>query len=171
MVPDLLRRINAAFANTSAEVRAETERASDEFCLDVGKHQSVDQLHLHRCCLHAGARHGQHHEHGHSRTLSGTRRLEGSRISPSPARGLHPRRKFGLAFTGAVIGIGGAAISLVREMRLFPVFELTPRISALAFLIGGSARNHLDACSRLVGLSHERRRRIEDARPGHVASP
>jgi ABC-type antimicrobial peptide transport system permease subunit len=44
----------------------------------------------------------------------------------------------GLALAGALIGVGGAAILFSSgKFSFFPVFELTPRIAGLAFLIGG----------------------------------
>ena len=58
VVPDLLRRINAAFANTSAEVRAETERAFQmSFVSMWGNISLLINSICTRCCLHAGARH------------------------------------------------------------------------------------------------------------------
>ena len=55
-MPKVMRRSIAAFANTSAEVRAESERAFQlEFHFDVGKHQNAGDVDFQRGGFHVGA--------------------------------------------------------------------------------------------------------------------
>ena len=139
VVPDLLRRINAAFANTSAEVRAETERAFQMSFVSMWGNislliNSICTVVVFTLALVTAS------------TMSMAIRERFRELAVLKALGFRRRQlvacilaeSFGLAFTGAVIGIAGAAILFSSgKFAFFPVFELTPRISALAFLIGG----------------------------------
>ncbi|MGA7213067.1 MAG: FtsX-like permease family protein [Terrimicrobiaceae bacterium] len=139
VVPDLLRRINAAFASTSAEVRAETERAFQMSFVSMWGNislliNSICTVVVFTLALVTAS------------TMSMTIRERFRELAVLKTLGFRRRQlvacilaeSFGLAFAGALAGVGGAAI-LFRsgKFSFFPVFELTPRIAGLAFLIGG----------------------------------
>ena len=71
---------------------------------------------------------------------------------------------FGLAFAGALVGVGGAAILFSSgKFAFFPVFELTPAHRRARLPDRRFARSHLHARPRLVRLTNERRRGAQDA--------
>jgi putative ABC transport system permease protein len=139
VVPDLLRRINAAFANTSAEVRAETERAFQMSFVSMWGNislliNSICTVVVFTLALVTAS------------TMSMVIRERFRELAVLKALGFRRRQlvacilaeSFGLAFAGAVAGVGGAAILFSSgKFGFFPVFELTPRIAGLAFLISG----------------------------------
>jgi putative ABC transport system permease protein len=139
VVPDLLRRINAAFANTSAEVRAETERAFQMSFVSMWGNISVLVNLICTVVVFTLAL-------VTTSTMSMAIRERFRELAVLKAVGFRRRQlvacilaeSFGLAIVGAVAGVGGAAILFSSgKFGFFPVFELTPRIAALAFLIGG----------------------------------
>jgi putative ABC transport system permease protein len=139
VVPDLLRRINAEFASTSAEVRAETERAFQMSFVSMWGNislliNSICTVVVFTLALVTAS------------TMSMAIRERFRELAVLKALGFRRRQlvacilaeSLGLALAGALIGVGGAAILFSSgKFSFFPVFELTPRIAALAFLIGG----------------------------------
>ena len=139
VVPNLLRRINAAFANTSAEVRAETERAFQMSFVSMWGNiglliNSICTVVVFTLALVTAS------------TMSMAIRERFRELAVLKALGFKRRQlvscilaeSFGLALVGALVGVGGAAILFSSgKFAFFPVFELTPRIAGLAFLIGG----------------------------------
>lgn len=138
VVPDLLHRINAAFANTAAEVRAETERAFQMSFVSMWGNislliNSICTVVIFTLALVTAS------------TMSMTVRERFSELAILKALGFRRRQliacilaeSFGLALTGVIVGVGSAAF-LFRSGKFgfFPSFELTPRIISLAFLIG-----------------------------------
>lgn len=139
-VPDLLSRINAKFANTSAEVRAETERAFQMSFVSMWGNIS---LLINSICtvvvftlalVTAG-------------TMSMAIRERFRELAVLKALGFRRHQliafilaeSFGLAVVGTLIGVGtAAALFSDGKFAFFPVFELTPRIVATALLIGGA---------------------------------
>jgi putative ABC transport system permease protein len=137
-VPGLLNRINAEFANTSSEVRAETERAFQMSFVSMWGNIS---LLINSICtvvvftlalVTAG-------------TMSMAIRERFSELAVLKALGFRRHQliafilaeSFGLAIAGAIIGVGtAAALFSGGKFAFFPIFELTPRIIATALLIG-----------------------------------
>ncbi len=141
-VPDLLNRINAAFANTSAEVRAETERAFQMGFVSMWGNikfliNSICSVVVFTLALVTAS------------TMSMTIRERFRELAVLKAIGFRRHQivacllaeSFGLAALGALLGVGTAAVlfgsgaitSLTGGM--FPAFELTVRIAGLACLI------------------------------------
>ena len=139
VVPDLLRRINAAFANTSAEVRAETERAFQMSFVSMWGNiglliNSICTVVVFTLALVTAS------------TMSMAIRERFRELAVLKALGFRRRQlvacilaeSFGLSFAGALAGVGGAAILFSSgKFSFFPIFELTPRIAGFAFLIAG----------------------------------
>ena len=140
VVPDLLRRINAAFANTSAEVRAETERAFQMSFVSMWGNislliNSICTVVVFTLALVTAS------------TMSMAIRERFRELAILKALGFRRRElvacilaeSFGLALAGAIAGVGGAAILFSSgKFSFFPVFELTPRIAGLGLLIGAA---------------------------------
>jgi putative ABC transport system permease protein len=141
-VPGLLDRINAAFANTSAEVRAETERAFQMSFVSMWGNisiliNSICSVVVFTLALVTAS------------TMSMTVRERFSELAVLKALGFRRHQliacilaeSFGLAAAGALAGVGTAAVLFGSGTMtkifggMFPAFELTPRIAALAFLI------------------------------------
>jgi putative ABC transport system permease protein len=137
-VPALLERINAKFANTSAEVRAETERAFQMGFVSMWGNIS---LLINSICtvvvftlalVTAG-------------TMSMAIRERFRELAVLKALGFRRHQlvafilaeSFALAIGGTVLGVGVAALLFSSgRFAFFPSFELTPRIAALALLVG-----------------------------------
>lgn len=144
-VPGIVTAINKAFENTSAEVRAETERA---FQLSFVSMWGNIKLLVHRICsvvvftlLLVS-----------TSTMSMAIRERFRELAVLKALGYRRRElfafilaeSFGLAALGALLGIGGAYLlfSSVDVPRMtnniFLVFEVTPRIMGQAALVAAS---------------------------------
>lgn len=141
-VPGLIERINAAFANTSAEVRAETERA---FQMSFVSMWGNIRILINSICSVVVLTLGV----VTASTMSMTIRERFRELAVLKAIGFRRHHlaacilaeSVGLAAAGAVLGIGTAALlAATGAMRaatggIFPVFELTPRIAATAAAI------------------------------------
>jgi putative ABC transport system permease protein len=142
VVPELLNNINAAFANTSAEVRAETERAFQMSFVSMWGNistliNSICSVVVFTLAIVTAS------------TMSMSVRERFRELAVLKALGFKRRElsafilaeSFALAMFGALIGIGGAALLFgsgqITKLSggMFPVFELTPRIAGMAFLI------------------------------------
>lgn len=142
VVPSLLNNINAAFANTSAEVRAETERAFQMSFVSMWGNistliNSICSVVVFTLAIVTAS------------TMSMSVRERFRELAVLKALGFKRRElsafilaeSFALAMFGALIGIGGAALLFgsgqITKLSggMFPVFELTPRIAGMAFLI------------------------------------
>ena len=145
VAPRVISSINAAFANTSAEVRAETESAFQmgfvsmwgNIKLLVGSISSVVVFTLLLVAVS---------------TMSMAIRERFRELAILKAIGFRRRElfgfilaeSFGLAMLGAVIGAGGAYVllSAINVPRLsggmFVLFEVTPRILAMAFSVAAA---------------------------------
>lgn len=144
---DVIRRVNEAFANTAAEVRAETERAFQMGFVSMWGNvriliQSISSVVVFSLVLVTVS------------TMSMAIRERFRELAVLKALGFQRREvfsfilaeSFGLAAIGAVVGIGGAwlfwsNIDLQSLTRGFlPYFEVTPRIvargAAVAALLG-----------------------------------
>jgi len=141
-VPRLLNRINSAFANTSAEVRAETERAFQMSFVSMWGNisiliNSICSVVVFTLALVTAS------------TMSMTIRERFRELAILKAIGFRRHQiigcilaeSFGLAAAGGLVGVGAAAAlfgsgTMTRLTGgMFPAFELTVRIAALAFLI------------------------------------
>jgi putative ABC transport system permease protein len=138
-VPGLLDRLNKEFANTSAEVRAETERAFQMSFVSMWGNIS---LLINSICtvvvftlalVTAG-------------TMSMAIRERFRELAVLKALGFRRHHlvafilaeSFGLAIGGTILGVGTAALLFSSgKFAFFPSFELTPRIMATALLVGG----------------------------------
>lgn len=137
-VPGLLDRINAAFANTSAEVRAETERAFQMSFVSMWGNislliNSICTVVVFTLALVTAS------------TMSMSIRERFRELAVLKALGFRRHQlvacilaeSCSLALAGTVLGVGGAALLFSSgKFAFFPSFELTIRIAALAFLIG-----------------------------------
>lgn len=142
VVPDLINRINAAFANTSAEVRAETERAFQMSFVSMWGNigfliNSICSVVVFTLALVTVS------------TMSMTIRERFRELAVLKALGFRRHQlaafilaeSFGLAAVGALIGVGGSAVLFAAGFMttsgggIFPTFELTPRIAGMACLI------------------------------------
>jgi len=137
-VPGLLNRINHAFANTSAEVRAETERAFQMSMVSMWGNiglliNSICTVVVFTLALVTAG------------TMSMAIRERFKELAVLKALGFRRRllvacilaESFGLSLAGTLLGVGTAA-ALFRsgKFAFFPTFELTPRIAGMALLIG-----------------------------------
>ena len=140
VVPDLLRRINAEFASTSAEVRAETERAFQMSFVSMWGNIS---LLINSICtvvvFTLGAGNGQHHEHGNPRALPRACRLEGPRLSSPATCRLHSCGEPGARPCRSADRCGrrGRFSSAPESSVFFPFSNSRRESPRLAFLIGG----------------------------------
>ncbi len=142
LVPDVIEKINARFANTANEVRAETERAFQMgFISMLGSVQwiigSVCSVVVFAIGLVTAS------------TMSMAIRERFRELSILKALGFRRREitafilaeSFGLAALGALLGIGGAAALYSTDIMtqvtrgFFPVFQVTPQIAAIALLV------------------------------------
>ncbi len=142
VVPRVIDAINARFANTSSEVRAETERQFQMgFISMLGSVQliigAVCSVVVFAVALVTAS------------TMSMAVRERFRELSILKAVGFKRREigllilaeSFGLAMAGAAIGIGGAAwlystgIMTAATRGFFPVFEVTPAIAGTALLV------------------------------------
>lgn len=137
VVPELLTRINTAFANTSAEVRAETERAFQMSFVSMWGNiglliNSICSVVVFTLAIVTAS------------TMSMTIRERFQELAVLKALGFRRRQlvacilaeSLGLALAGGILGIGGAAVLFSSgRFAFFPVFELTPRIAGLGFLV------------------------------------
>ncbi len=142
VVPDLIDRINAAFANTADEVRAETERAFQMGFLSMLGNigiliGAICSAVVFTLALVSAS------------TMSMAIRERFRELSVLKALGFRRRdlfgfilaESFGLSVAGAVIGGGIAAALYSSDMvtkvtrGFFPVFQVTPAILATAFTI------------------------------------
>lgn len=142
VVPDLINRINAAFANTSAEVRAETERAFQMSFVTMWGNigfliNSICSVVVFTLALVTVS------------TMSMTIRERFRELAVLKALGFRRHQlaafilaeSFGLAAVGALLGVGGSALLFAAGFMttsgggIFPTFELTPRIAGTACLI------------------------------------
>lgn len=138
-VPALLNRIDAAFANTSAEVRAETERAFQMSFVSMWGNislliNSICSVVVFTLALVTAG------------TMSMAIRERFRELAVLKAIGFRRHQliafilaeSFGLAVVGTLLGIGtAAALFSDGKFAFFPSFELTPRIVATALAIGG----------------------------------
>ena len=141
-MPALLEQLNRAFANTSAEVRAETERAFQMSFVSMWGNikilvRSICTVVVFTLILVSAS------------TMSMAIRERFRELAILKAVGYRRRdlfafilaESFGLAMLGAALGIGGAwfiytHVSISRLTRgIFVVFEVTPRIIAQSFLV------------------------------------
>jgi putative ABC transport system permease protein len=141
-VPQVIERINRAFANTSAEVRAETERAFQMSFVSMWGNikiliTSICSVVVFTLVLVAAS------------TMSMAVRERFRELAVLKALGFRRRdlfgfilaESFGLALVGALLGAGGAKLlySTVSIARLtggvFPYFEVTGKILGTAFLV------------------------------------
>jgi putative ABC transport system permease protein len=139
VVPGLIERINRQFANTSAEVRAETERAFQMSFVSMWGNigiliNSICSVVVFTLALVAAS------------TMSMAVRERFRELAILKAIGFRRREllalilaeSFGLCALGALLGVGGAWLlytkfELSRMLGgIFPVFEVTPRIMAMA---------------------------------------
>jgi putative ABC transport system permease protein len=144
-MPKVIRRINETFANTSAEVRAESERAFQlSFISMLGNIKmlvtSVSSVVVFTLVLVSAS------------TMSMAIRERFRELAILKALGFRRRElfafilaeSFGLAAAGALIGIGGAyalyTYGDITKMTagIFVVFEVTPRILAFSSLIAAA---------------------------------
>jgi len=142
VVPGLLTRINALFANTSSEVRAETERAFQMSFVSMWGNisfliNSICSVVVFTLALVTAS------------TMSMTVRERFRELAILKAVGFRRHQivacllaeSFLLASAGAVVGVGGAAwlfgSGAVKGLTggIFPSFELTVRIASMAVLI------------------------------------
>jgi len=144
-VPNIVSAVNKAFENTSAEVRAETERA---FQLSFVSMWGNIKLLVHRICsvvvftlLLVS-----------TSTMSMAIRERFRELAVLKALGYRRRElflfilaeSFGLAALGALLGIGGAYLLFTYAdvpkltNNIFLVFEVTPRIMGQASLVAAS---------------------------------
>lgn len=144
-VPNIVSAINKAFENTSAEVRAETERA---FQLGFVSMWGNIKVLVNRICsvvvftlLLVS-----------TSTMSMAIRERFRELAILKALGYRRvelfsfilAESFGLAGAGALLGVGGAwaLFNQIRVMQMlgniFPVFEVTPHIMGLACLVAAS---------------------------------
>ncbi len=142
LVPDVIEKINARFANTANEVRAETERAFQMgFISMLGSVQwiigSVCSVVVFAIGLVTAS------------TMSMAIRERFRELSILKALGFRRREitafilaeSFGLSGLGALLGIGGAAALYSTDVMtkatrgFFPVFEMTPQIAGVALLV------------------------------------
>lgn len=142
VVPDLIQRIEAAFANTSAEVRAETERAFQMSFVSMWGNIGIL---INSICSVVVLTLGV----VTASTMSMTIRERFRELAVLKAVGFRRHElaacilaeSVGLAAAGALLGIGtAAALFGSGAMRaatggMFPTFELTPRIAATAAAI------------------------------------
>jgi len=141
-VPRVVDAINAAFANTSAEVRAETERAFQMSFVSMwgnikGFISSICSVVVFTLVLVTAS------------TMSMAIRERFRELAVLKALGFRRRElfafilaeSFGLALIGAILGAGGAWLfySTTNIAKLtggvFPFFEVTPKILGVAFLV------------------------------------
>lgn len=141
-VPRVVDAINAAFANTSAEVRAETERAFQMSFVSMWGNikvfiSSICSVVVFTLVLVTAS------------TMSMAIRERFRELAVLKALGFRRRElftfilaeSFGLALLGAVLGAGGAWLfySTTNIAKLtggvFPFFEVTPKILGVAFLV------------------------------------
>ena len=141
-VPDVIERINKTFANTSAEVKAETERAFQLGFVSMWANikvliSSICSVVVFTLMLVT------------SSTMSMAIRERFRELAILKALGFQRRElfifilaeSFGLSMAGAIAGAGGAwllythvAISKLTA-GIFVIFEVTPRILGFSFLI------------------------------------
>jgi putative ABC transport system permease protein len=142
-MPRVISAINKAFENTSAEVRAETERAFQlSFISMLGNVKvlvgSVCSVVVFTLILVAAS------------TMSMAIRERFRELAVLKALGFRRRElfafilaeSFGLALFGAVIGVGGAWFAFMKmhlmqkaTREMFVIFEVTPGIIGVAFLV------------------------------------
>jgi putative ABC transport system permease protein len=144
-MPKVIKRINETFANTSAEVRAESERAFQlSFISMLGNIRmlvtSVSSVVVFTLVLVSAS------------TMSMAIRERFRELAILKALGFRRRElfafilaeSFGLAAAGALIGIGGAYVLYtygdITKMTagIFVAFEVTPRILAFSSLIAAT---------------------------------
>jgi len=144
-VPGLIDRINAAFANTSAEVRAETERAFQLGFLSMLANLklligSICAVVVFTLALVTGS------------TMSMAIRERFRELSVLKALGYRRREiyacilaeSFGLSLSGGFLGAAAAALLYSSQVvtkatrGLFPVFEVTPRIVGTALFVAAA---------------------------------
>jgi putative ABC transport system permease protein len=142
VIPQLIERINRAFANSSSEVRAETERAFQMSFVSMWGNikiliSSICSVVVFTLVLVTAS------------TMSMAIRERIRELAVLKALGYKNRElfafilaeSFGLAMLGAIIGAGGAKLlySTVSISKLtggvFPYLEVTPRILSTAFLV------------------------------------
>ena len=141
-IPELIERINKAFASSSAEVRAETERAFQMSFVSMWGNvkiliSSICSVVVFTLVLVSAS------------TMSMAIRERFRELAVLKALGFKSRElfgfilaeSFGLAMIGALIGAGGAKLlySTVSISKLtagvFPYFEVTTKILGTAFLV------------------------------------
>ena len=142
-MPRVISTINNAFANTSAEVRAETERAFQlSFISMLGNVKvligSICSVVVFTLVLVAAS------------TMSMAIRERFRELAVLKALGFRRRElfafilaeSFGLAMFGALVGVGGAWLAFMKfhlmqvaSRGMMPIFEVTPGIMGVAFLV------------------------------------
>ena len=144
-VPRVIDAINNAFANTSAEVRAETERAFQMSFVSMWGNikifiNSICSVVVFTLVLVAAS------------TMSMAIRERFRELAVLKALGFRRRElfafilaeSFGLAMIGALLGAGGAwlfytNVSIAKMTDgVFPYFEVTPKILSTAFLVAAA---------------------------------
>jgi putative ABC transport system permease protein len=145
VVPDVIRAINAAFANSAAEVRAETERA---FQMSFVSMWGNIQLLILRICYAVGFTLLL----VTVSTMSMAIRERFRELAILKALGYRRRElfafilaeSFGLAMLGACLGAGGAWLFFgsidIQQLSngIFLYFEVTPRILGTAFFVAAA---------------------------------
>lgn len=144
-VPAVIEAINQAFANTAAEVRAETERAFQMSFVSMWGNiktfvSAICSVVVFTLVLVTAS------------TMSMAIRERFRELAVLKALGFRRRElfafilaeSFGLSLFGALLGAGGAAL-LYRTVSIskltggvFPVFEVTPKILGTAFVVAAA---------------------------------